>query len=305
MRLRLALLDLALRLTAKRTLARMTDPARLRATLERDAARLFRAPPGVRFTDDLARRADGSALPLLWADGPGADPARVILYLHGGAFVAGSPRTHRHLAAALAQAAGARAVLPDYALAPEHPFPAALHDTLAAYRHLLDRGVAAPRIALAGDSAGGGLAAAALLAIAGGGLPRPGALVAFSPWADLTGTAAALRRNARADAMLPAHRFADAARFYLGDQDPGDPLASPALATWRDPPPALILASRAEILEDDATTLAQALRQGGGDVELALWHHLPHAWPIFTGWLAESDQAIARAGRFLARHLSP
>jgi acetyl esterase/lipase len=245
----------------------------------------------------------GSQIPVTWASCEGSDDRKVILYLHGGAFVAGSARTHRHLAAALAAAAGARAVLPDYRLAPEHPFPAALDDALAVYRHLLGAGHAPDSIAVAGDSAGGGLAFALLLCAACQGLPRPACAAGFSPWVDLTASQSSLRRNARRDAMLPAGRAAEVARLYLGAHDPADPLASPLFGAWRDPPPALIMASRSEILLDEAVGLAEALRGGGGDVRLELWRGVPHAWPIFMGLLPEADAAVAHAGAFFARHL--
>jgi len=307
MSFRLHVLNLWLRLKVKRALTRIRTPRELRARLERDAARHFRTPEGANFLTDAIRRPGeprgSGVIAALWASRGRPDRRKVILYLHGGAYLAGSPRTHRHLAAALAGAAGARTLLPDYRLAPEHPFPAAVEDALAAYRHLLDAGYDAREIALAGDSAGGGLVFALALRIAALGLPRPAAVVAFSPWVDLTGEAKSLRRNATRDVMLPARRLAEVADYYLAGADPRDPLASPVFGEWDNPPPALIMASRGEILVDDATTLAEALRSAGGSVQLELWRGLPHAWPVFAGRLPEADRAIANAGAFLARHL--
>ncbi len=239
---------------------------------------------------------------MTWASAGRSAPGRAILYLHGGAYLAGSARTHRHLGAALAGAAGVRCLLPDYRLAPEHRFPAALDDAMAAYRHLLATGYDA--IAVAGDSAGGGLAFALLLRAARDGLPPPACIVGFSPWVDLTGRQPSLTRNARRDVMLPAGRIDEVIRFYLGDHDPTDPLASPLFGDWRDPPPALITASRSEILMDEATAIADALRRGGGDVQIELWRGLPHAWPIFIGLISEADETVAHAGAFIARHLA-
>lgn len=299
--------NLWLRLLVKPRLARIKTPQEAREVFERDAARLFPRPPGSHFVEDAIRRPgrDGAAgpMPALWASCGRPDRRKVILYLHGGAYLAGSPRTHRHLAAALAGAAGARALVPDYRLAPEHPFPAAVDDAVHAYRHLLDAGYDPARIAVAGDSAGGGLAFALLQALSGTGLFPPAAVVAFSPWADMTGQADSLRRNAARDVLLPARRIEEAIGYYIGSGDRTDPRASPALARWSDPPPALIMASRSEILVDDARTLAEALRQGRGSVQLELWRHLPHAWPILAGRLPEADAAIARAGAFLAGRL--
>lgn len=306
MGLRLTLLNMWLRLAVKARLRRLQDPFRMRAQLARSAARHFSPPEGANFQSDAIRRngdAQSAMISALWASCGRPDRRKVMLYLHGGAFIAGSPETHKHLGAALAGAAGVRALLPDYRLAPEHPFPAALEDCVIVYRHLLEVGYAADAIAVAGDSAGGGLAFALLLKLAELGLPRPGCAVGFSPWTDMTGTQPSLQKNAQSDAMLPASRFHDAAAFYLGGADPMNPLASPVRAAWQDPPPALLMASRHEILLDDTRWLADALRRAGGDVHLQLWRRLPHAWPIFTGRLSQADQAVAIAGAFIARHL--
>lgn len=307
MDVRLALVNLYLRLAVKPVLRRLDDPGRMRALLERDAARQFVTPEGAHFVEDLMRREgpprkDGM-IPATWASVGRPDRRKVILYLHGGAYLAGSPRTHRHLAAALAGTAGVRAVLPDYRLAPEYPFPAAVEDAVDAYRHLLDAGYAAAEIAVAGDSAGGGLTFALALALADRDLQPPACLVGFSPWTDMTGTARSLRQNAKRDVLLPASRLDDVVGYYLGTQDRAHRYASPALADWAAPPPSLIMASRREILRDDAQRMADSLRAGGGDVQLELWRGLPHAWPIFFGRLRQADHAIETAGRFIARHL--
>ena len=131
----------------------------------------------------------------------------------------------------------------------------------------------------------------------------PCCAVGFSPWADMTGRAPSLGRNDRRDVMLPARRLPEVVRFYLADRSPEDPLASPVFGDWHRPPPALVMASRSEILLDDAIGLAEALRRGGGDVRLELWRGLPHAWPLFAGLLPEADAAVAQAGSFIARHL--
>ncbi|GMG84189.1 alpha/beta hydrolase [Paralimibaculum aggregatum] len=303
LRLPRAVLDLALRLLVKRSLARQDSPVALRANFERSAGRLFRLPKGT-ATAPLALAAGGRAVPALRVAAAGVSEARVLLYLHGGAYLAGSPCTHAHLAAHLGARAGAVAVLPDYRLAPEHPFPAAPEDALTAYRALLEAGTPAARIAVAGDSAGGGLAAALLLAAGRAGLPQPAALVAFSPWADMTMRGASLAENARTDAMLPAHRMAEVVAMILQGADPADPLASPALAAFEAPPPAWISASRREIVRDDATALAERLRAAGGAVTLRIEPEAPHAWPAFVGLLAAADRTVAEAGGFLAERLA-
>ena len=304
MSLRLHAINFWLRLLVKPKLARMKTPQEARRRFERDAARLFPVPTDANFLEDTVRGRDGVTIPALWASRGRPDRRKVILYLHGGAYLAGSSRTHRHLAAALAGAAGARALVPDYRLAPEHPFPAAVDDAVAAYHYLLDAGYDPASIAVAGDSAGGGLTFGLLHALDRADLPAPAAVVGFSPLADLTGQADSLHRNATRDVMLPVRRMDEVISYYIGDADRNDPRASPGLAEWAAPPPALIMASRSEILEDDARTLADALRRGGGSVQLELWRFLPHAWPILAGRLPEADQAIERAGKFIAHHLT-
>lgn len=304
MGLRLGLLNLGLRLFAKTALAKAREPRRVRRVFSRNARRFLSQPRGANFVATGIRRPDGTSMPALWCSRWRPDRHRLILYLHGGAYLAGSIDTHRHLGAMLAGAAGARLLLPDYRLAPENRFPAAVEDALAAYDHLLTAGYSAGNIALAGDSAGGGLVFALLLRLAAAGRPMPCCAVGFSPWVDMTGRAASLRRNERRDVLLPAHRLPDVVAFYLGDHDPADPLASPLFGDWQNPPPALIMAGRREILRDDALGLAEALQAGGGDVQLELWRRVPHAWPGFAGLLPEADQAVARAGAFIAGHLA-
>jgi acetyl esterase/lipase len=295
-----------LRLVVKTALGWIKTPQAMRARFERDATRLFKAPEDANFVTDAIRRngnGSGPSIETLWASRGRPDRHKVILYLHGGAYLAGSIRTHRHLAAYLAGAAGVRAVLPNYRLAPEHPFPAALDDAFSVYRHLLATGYDARHIALAGDSAGGGLVFSLLLKCAEHGLPQPACVVAFSPWTDMTITRGSLTRNSRRDMMLPVRRFREVVSFYLNGAMSTDPLASPVYGTFEKPPPALITASKSEVLLDDAVAMADRLREAGGDVALELWKDMPHAWPLFAGMVVEADHTVARAGRFIARHL--
>jgi len=292
--LRARLLSALIRRFEKPRLARAEDPLAERRRLEAGAA-LFLAPRGSRFTEDRL-----GGLRALRCRGPVAAEGRTILYLHGGAFIMGSPETHRHLAAALAAAARAEAWVPDYGLAPERPFPGAVEDAVAAWRALLDRGVDPARCAFAGDSAGGGLVFAALHALRAERLPDPARLVAFSPWCDMTGEAEALARNAEADCLLPASRFHDLLDWVLAGADPRDPRASPARARFDRPTPlALLFASRSEILADDAAAMTERLRASGGPAQLVWSEDLPHAWPLFRGWIPEADDAIGLAGAFI------
>ena len=301
--IRLRLLNLWLRLTVKPYLRRLHDPEEFRAKLKRDAERFFVHPPDANYVPATYRGTDERTVDAIWASRGRPYRHRVILYFHGGAYIAGSPATHRHLAAWLAGVADARALVPDYRLAPEHPFPAAVVDGVAAYRHLLEAGYDPGAIAFAGDSAGGGLAFATLHEVGRSSLPLPACIVAFSPWCDMTGTAPSLGRNARWDVMLPAQRLGHVVHDYVQVADPTDPRASPVFSDVETPPPTLILASRREILLDDAHRMADRLRDLGGDVSLELWNNTPHAWPVFAGVLGQADAAIESAGQFLAAHL--
>jgi len=289
--LRLLALDLFLRLREKPYLARETDFPRGRARMEREAA-LMPMPAGASIEDRPL-----GPVPALRVAGPAGGP--VLLWLHGGAYCIGSARTHAAMVAALAARIGARAALPEYRLAPEHPFPAAVEDARAAWDALLAEGAEPARIALGGDSAGGGLAFALLHLLLAEGGPAPAAVVAFSPWADLTGAAASLRTLAWRDALLPARRFDEIRNLYLGTADPRDPRASPIFGRFRGAPPALVQSSRAEVLRDDARALVARLAECGAPVRHDEWPHVPHVWQLYQGLLPEADHALDRAAAFL------
>lgn len=227
---------------------------------------------------------------------------RRILYLHGGGYGIGSPRSHRHLAAAIGVAARADVWLPDYRLAPEHRFPAAVDDALAAYRALLDD-TAPDRIAIAGDSAGGGLTVATLLAARSAGCALPAAAVCLSPWVDLTCAPDSPVARAVGDPLVKYDEIEGYARAYLGKASAKDPLASPIFADLRGLPPLLIHAGSSEALVSDATRLAEAARQAGIDVTLELGDGTPHVWHWFWPRLDLARDSIKRVGAFLDRHL--
>ncbi|MEY9835689.1 alpha/beta hydrolase [Streptacidiphilus sp. EB103A] len=231
----------------------------------------------------------------------------VVLYFHGGGYVLGTAATGVALAVGLAARVGGRGISVGYRLAPEHPFPAAVEDALAAYRALLDDGVSPSRIAFAGDSAGGGLAVAALIAARDAGLPLPSAAVAFSPWTDLTLAGASVTGRADDDLVLTADILVHAAADYLGSADPRSALASPGLtADLSGLPPLLIQVGSHEILLDDAIALAARAAAFDVPVDLQIGPGLPHVFQRFagTGRLDQADAAMDAAGDFLRRALA-
>jgi epsilon-lactone hydrolase len=230
---------------------------------------------------------------------PPGDDGGLILYLHGGGYRIGSAACYRGFGSYLSAAVGASVVVVDYRLAPEDPFPAAVDDALAAYRWLLDAGTLPSRIAVAGDSAGGGLAVATLLAARDAGLPQPAAAVCLSPWTDLTITADSYDRCAATDPYFSRLHAAQAAEAYLHGAEPTNPLASPALANLAGLAPVLVHASDCEVLADDATRLADGIRAAGGQVDLELWPEMTHVWHIMTPGVPESRDAVDRVAEFL------
>jgi acetyl esterase/lipase len=229
---------------------------------------------------------------------------RVLLYLHGGSYSAGSPRTHRALVARLAGVARARGLTLDYRLAPEHHFPAPVEDAVAAYRWLLAQRVAPEQIAIAGDSAGGGLALAVPLALRAAGEPLPAVIGALSPWADLTGSGQSMVSRASVDVMLDANNAGATARRYLGEADARDPLASPLFGDLAGFPPTMIQVGDAEILLDDATRFAKRLAEASATVEIQVYPGMWHVWQAFAPYVPEATQAIRAMGAFLDRYLS-
>ena len=209
-----------------------------------------------------------------------AGPVAVVLYLHGGGFRMGSARAWRAYGSHLARICGARVLVVDYRLAPEHPFPAALDDALSVYRATLRQGVPASSIVVAGDSAGGNLAAALVLAAVAETLPMPAGVVCCSPWVDLTNTAESYDTRRHVDALFSLQAANEAAQGYLGDGDRRDPLVSPVFGDWRGAPPVLIQVGDSEVLLDDASLLAAAIHRAGGQVTHRVYPGMPHVWQL-------------------------
>jgi len=240
-----------------------------------------------------------NGVPAEWTTTPGADHSRAVLYLHGGGYVIGSLDSHRHLAAEVGRAAGARCLALHYRLAPEHPFPAAVDDALAGYRYLLDAGVAPGHVAIAGDSAGGGLVVAALVAIRDAGLPQPAAGWCISPWVDMEGIGASMAGKAAEDPTVQKEPLLEMAAHYLHGANPRAPLAAPIYADLRDLAPLFIQVGAVETLLDDAIRLAGVAGAAQVPVTLEIWPEMVHVWHLYYPDLAAGRRAIAAGGRFL------
>jgi monoterpene epsilon-lactone hydrolase len=280
----------------------MANPALAAAVRRRRTERLTQfapLPPGTRVAKTLAGRVPGE-----WVVPSGVDSRAVLLYLHGGGYAAGSPATHRVFVARLAKTAGARALVPDYRLAPEHKFPCAVEDVVAVYNWLVKgEGVDPARVAVAGDSAGGGLTLAVGLSVRDAKGRHPAALACISPWTDLACTGESMRMRARFDPCFTPEGLHLQAREYLGDADPRHPLASPLYGDLSGLPPLLVQVGEDEVLLDDSRQLVERARAAGVDATLEVW---PGMWHIFQtlGTFPESRQATQRLGRFLHTHLA-
>jgi len=233
-----------------------------------------------------------------WADPPGADKDRVLLYLHGGGWVVGSINAYKKVAGEIANVAGCRALVVDYRLAPEHKFPAALDDCVAAYRWLLSQGYHPENIVIAGDSAGGGLTASTLVALRDAGDPLPAAGMLLCPGTDLTLDGGTFISNARDDVMLNGNIARMWVDMYLGDTDPQDPLASPAFANLKGLPPLYIQIGSRELLLDNARQMAEAAQSYGVPVELEIFDGMFHVWQCFYDMIPEGRDAVDKLGKF-------
>jgi len=233
------------------------------------------------------------------ADSTRLAPARTILYLHGGGYYFCSPRSHRSLVFELATRANARTFSLDYRLAPEHRFPAALDDSLAAYRRMLAAGTPAGSIVIAGDSAGGGLALATLAALRDAGDALPAGALLLSPWTDLAATGESIRTNDGRDPMFSGPAIARGAAIYLGNTAATHPYASPLYAEMSGLPPLFVQAGSTEVLLDDARRVVEKARAAGVSVEFEIWPDMPHVWQIFAPFIPEACKALDGAAGFV------
>lgn len=280
------ILNAWLRYTEKPALERATDPALLRRSFERKARFYFHGPPGSDYACDRF-----GEVPVLWARARDVAQTRrpVILYFHGGAYIFGSPCTHRAMLAQISRRTDLPACLPAYRKAPEHPFPAAIEDAVAVYRELVAH---SGGVVLGGDSAGGGLALALGLEIKRLGLPRPLGTFCLSPLTDFTFSHPSLRGNAQADVMLPAEAVTLALKMVMQGRPADDPLISPIRGDFRGGAPVWICVGDTEILLDDARLMADRLRAQGVETTLRIERDLPHVWPILHNLLPEAGVTL-------------
>jgi epsilon-lactone hydrolase len=240
------------------------------------------------------------AISMLRVTTDASHPERHVLYLHGGAYIAGSPAYYRHFSWRMADALKASVWMLDYRLAPEHPYPAAVDDAREAYAYLADQAPEASRLFVMGDSAGGGLTLALLLRLRDEGRRPPVAAVALSPWTDLALTGASLASNDASDPMLTTEPLPELARLYLAGADPRSPHASPLYGDVTSLPPVLIQVGSDEILRDDAVRMADRLIRNNPKSRLEVWRRMPHVWHLLAPVLPEARQAIKKIADFVA-----
>jgi monoterpene epsilon-lactone hydrolase len=239
-----------------------------------------------------------------WICAKEAHEDRVILYLHGGGYNIGSLNTHRELAAHISMTSGAKVLLPNYRLAPEHPFPSALEDTTSAYRWLLDTGLTGRNISIAGDSAGGALSIATSISLRDTGEPSPASIACISTWTDLEMSGNSIKTLAKIDPLLNLQLLKIMASNYIGDNDPCSPLISPIYADLRGISPLLIHVGSDEMLLDDSTRIAEKAKNAEVDVTLKIYDQMWHAWHLNVRLMPEAKNAIEELGSFIRKHFA-
>lgn len=292
--LRSKLIAMIMRKTMKNKLGASGDPKAERENLEKMSAKGSRRAPGKK---DIVGGVPGE-----WQQAKLGSAERVILYLHGGGYVIGSPLTHRDMVGMIADASQARAFMADYRLGPETRFPGAVEDAVAVYKGLLENGEKPKNITIAGDSAGGGLTIATLLSLKEQGIELPAAAVCLSPWADLTFSGDSMVTMDKADAMLNRSSLSWMAEQYLGDQDASQPLASPIFGDLSGLPPLLIQVGGTECLLDDGIRLHKAAKKAGVDSSLEVWDGMMHVWHLMAVVVPEGKAAINGIGTFIKVH---
>lgn len=243
-------------------------------------------------------------VPCIWVNTPAVVSDRVVIHYHSGGYLIGSARGYRSFGAFLSRATGSRVLLPDYRLAPDHPFPAGVDDGVAVYRELLASGVASSKIVLCGDSAGGGLALVALQRIREEGLPLPAGAIAISPLADFTHSGESRKSNQALDPLVTIDQLMSMGNSYCGSLRRDDPLVSPVFADWTGMPPLLLMAGEIEMLRDDARLCAQRAIGAGVNVTYIEGKGMAHIWTLYADRLAQARESLQDIGRFVERWAS-
>lgn len=288
-------------------ITRQTDTVALRKSFEEGARKFGAIPAGVEISPvTIPSLPAGLAAEWIHLEGSPAAPAApapAIFYTHGGGYISGSCADHRNHVARFVKAAGIGALLYEYRLAPEHPFPAAVEDTLAAYRWLLAQGVAPDRTVIAGESAGGGLCLAGLLAIRDEGLPLPAGAAALSPWLDLHCTSPSYRTNARRD-ISTAGSWDVWGDYYCAQADRSHPWLSPVYGDLRGLPPILIEVGDCEIMLDDSVRFAEKAKAAGVEMDLRVWEGMVHCFPLLAPMFPEATQAWNEVIAFIQKRVA-
>lgn len=289
--MRSQLLAIFLRMTVKKRFTKSGDVIKERESMDKMSAMSVKAKPGrIEVLGGIAGE---------WHEAQAGSKETVVLYLHGGGYVLGSPTSHGGMAAMMANLAQARVFVLAYRLAPETPFPGALDDAKSAYKALLEKGEKPEKIVIAGDSAGGGLAVALMVALKEEGVPLPAAGVCLSPWADLSFSGDSMQANAKADSILCRESLAWLGKQYLADLAPNDPRVSPIFADLTGLPPLLIQVGSDEVLLDDAIRLNKIAKKAGVDSKLEVWNGQVHVWQLMSKLIPEARQALQSVGTFI------
>lgn len=297
--LRLCLYSFFTRLVIKPWVQRVTNPVEAREAFEKHARRMHLHPAGADY-----RNGKIGKIPVLWASAGPVTRPEVLLYLHGGGFIVGSPDTHKHMVADIAGALGVEAVIPRYRLAPENPFPAGFDDVVAVYDGLLARGLRPDQIMLGGDSAGGNLVLSLLAHLSDKKREMPLCAFVISPVVNLKGGYDSLKENAKSEVLLCAERFDELGAMYLGDQDAGQVCASPVHAVFENCPPILFHHSSGEILRDDTLEMQRKLVSKGHEVLVRSWPNAFHVFHIMRGHFPEARAALDDVSAFLKARLT-
>src|SRR6478609_7387865 len=291
-------LDSLITLLRSRPAPATQDVNESRARFEKMGGFLGSAP------DAKCEKVDVDGVPAEWVSAADADAGRAVLYLHGGGYAIGSINTHRRLAFDVSAASGAQVLLLDYRLAPEHPFPAAVDDAATAWRWLLKQGFASTKLAIAGDSAGGGLNIATLVNLRDRKLGLPACAVAISPWVDLEAVGTSMTARSAQDPMVQKAGLGWMADMYLAGKDARTPLAAPLHADLGGLPPVLVQVGTAETLLDDATRIAERLHSAGGEVKLSVWPNMLHVFPLFAPILSEGRYGCLEIGAVMGARMA-